>query len=50
MSIIHVPPDPEGTGMRIRLIVYALLGLLADFVVRSFERLMPQWRPMFTGR
>ncbi|MFJ8931343.1 ABC transporter permease [Streptomyces sp. NPDC102364] len=32
------------------LIVYALLGLLADFVVRSLERLLLQWRPTFTGR
>ncbi|MBA2813059.1 ABC transporter permease [Streptomyces sp. KM273126] len=32
------------------LIVYAFLGLLADFVVRSFERLLLQWRPTFTGR
>lgn len=47
--------DPEGRDrhprcVAVRLIVYALLGLAADFVVRSFERLMPQWRPMFTGR
>ena len=26
------------------------LGLLADFVVRSLERLLLQWRPTFTGR
>jgi len=32
------------------LIVYAFLGLLADFVVRSLERLLLQWRPTFTGR
>ncbi|WP_428956398.1 ABC transporter permease [Streptomyces sp. cg35] len=32
------------------LIVYSLLGLLADFVVRSLERLLLQWRPTFTGR
>ncbi|MGA5037438.1 ABC transporter permease [Streptomyces capoamus] len=32
------------------LIVYALLGLLADFTVRSLERLLLQWRPTFTGR
>ncbi|WP_328756905.1 ABC transporter permease [Streptomyces sp. NBC_00271] len=32
------------------LIVYASLGLLADFVVRSLERLLLQWRPTFTGR
>ncbi|MFJ8604874.1 ABC transporter permease [Streptomyces shenzhenensis] len=32
------------------LIVYAFLGLLADFAVRSLERLLLQWRPTFTGR
>jgi len=32
------------------LIVYAFLGLLADFVVRSLERLLLQWRPTFTGQ
>jgi len=32
------------------LIVYAFLGLLADFVVRTLERLLLQWRPTFTGR
>lgn len=32
------------------LIVYAFLGLLADFVVRSLERLLLKWRPTFTGR
>lgn len=32
------------------LIVYAFLGLLADFTVRSLERLLLQWRPTFTGR
>ncbi|WP_405764892.1 ABC transporter permease [Streptomyces sp. NBC_01538] len=32
------------------LLVYAFLGLLADFVVRSLERLLLQWRPTFTGR
>jgi sulfonate transport system permease protein len=32
------------------LVVYAFLGLLADFVVRSLERLLLQWRPTFTGR
>ncbi|MFG2253780.1 ABC transporter permease [Streptomyces mirabilis] len=31
-------------------IVYAFLGLLADFIVRSLERLLLQWRPTFTGR
>ncbi|GAA3686559.1 ABC transporter permease [Streptomyces iranensis] len=32
------------------LIVYAALGLLADFVVRTLERLLLQWRPNFTGK
>ncbi|MEU5042397.1 ABC transporter permease [Streptomyces griseorubiginosus] len=32
------------------LIVYAFLGLLADFIVRTLERLLLQWRPTFTGR
>ncbi|MFG2193968.1 ABC transporter permease [Streptomyces sp. NPDC048639] len=32
------------------LIVYAFLGLLADFAVRTLERLLLQWRPTFTGR
>ncbi|MEU6242525.1 ABC transporter permease [Streptomyces sp. NPDC047024] len=32
------------------LIVYAFLGLLTDFIVRSLERLLLQWRPTFTGR
>ncbi|MER6132988.1 ABC transporter permease [Streptomyces sp. NPDC001815] len=32
------------------LVVYAFLGLLADFIVRSLERLLLQWRPTFTGR
>ncbi|WP_406207024.1 ABC transporter permease [Streptomyces sp. NBC_01017] len=32
------------------LIVYAFLGLFADFIVRSLERLLLQWRPTFTGR
>ncbi|MGP4051329.1 ABC transporter permease [Streptomyces sp. 2A115] len=32
------------------LIVYAFLGLLADYIVRSLERLLLQWRPTFTGR
>ena len=32
------------------LIVYAFLGLLADFLVRTLERLLLQWRPTFTGR
>jgi sulfonate transport system permease protein len=32
------------------LIVYAVLGLIADFVVRTLERLLLQWRPSFTGR
>jgi sulfonate transport system permease protein len=32
------------------LIVYAALGLLADFIVRTLERLLLQWRPSFTGK
>lgn len=32
------------------LIVYAFLGLIADFIVRTLERLLLQWRPTFTGR
>lgn len=32
------------------LIVYAFLGLIADLIVRSLERLLLQWRPTFTGR
>lgn len=32
------------------LVVYAVLGLLADFVVRTLERVLLQWRPTFTGR
>ncbi|MEV7086169.1 ABC transporter permease [Streptomyces sp. NPDC093085] len=32
------------------LVVYALLGLLADAVVRTLERLLLQWRPTFTGQ
>lgn len=32
------------------LIVYAFLGLFADFIVRSLERLLLRWRPTFTGR
>lgn len=32
------------------LIVYAFLGLLADLIVRTLERLLLQWRPTFTGR
>ena len=32
------------------LIVYAFLGLLADFIVRSLERQLLQWRPTFMGR
>lgn len=32
------------------LVVYAALGLLADFLVRTLERLLLQWRPAFTGR
>ncbi|MFH8346423.1 ABC transporter permease [Streptomyces sp. NPDC018045] len=32
------------------LVVYAALGLLADFIVRTLERLLLQWRPTFTGQ
>ncbi|MFJ9848481.1 ABC transporter permease [Streptomyces sp. NPDC101150] len=32
------------------LVVYATLGLIADFVVRTLERLLLQWRPTFTGQ
>ncbi|MEU6819294.1 ABC transporter permease [Streptomyces atriruber] len=32
------------------LVVYAFLGLTADFIVRTLERLLLQWRPTFTGR
>ncbi|MGG7570211.1 ABC transporter permease [Streptomyces sirii] len=32
------------------LVVYAVLGLIADFVVRTLERLLLQWRPTFTGQ
>ncbi|MGW5119513.1 ABC transporter permease subunit [Streptomyces noursei] len=32
------------------LIVYAFLGLAADVVVRTLERLFLQWRPTFTGK
>ncbi|MFE9458753.1 ABC transporter permease [Streptomyces californicus] len=32
------------------LVVYALLGLTADVIVRILERLLLQWRPTFTGR
>ncbi|MFI6088228.1 ABC transporter permease [Streptomyces sp. NPDC051218] len=32
------------------LIVYAFLGLIADFIVRTLERLLLQWRPTFTGQ
>ncbi|MFF3747178.1 ABC transporter permease [Streptomyces kronopolitis] len=32
------------------LVVYALLGLLADLLIRTLERLLLQWRPTFTGR
>ncbi|AJE87048.1 ABC transporter permease [Streptomyces albus] len=32
------------------LVVYAFLGLIADFIVRTLERLLLQWRPTFTGR
>ncbi|MFB6982971.1 ABC transporter permease [Streptomyces scopuliridis] len=32
------------------LVVYAFLGLLADAVVRTLERLLLQWRPTFRGK
>ncbi|MFI6704353.1 ABC transporter permease [Streptomyces sp. NPDC050509] len=32
------------------LVVHALLGLLADAVVRTLERLLLQWRPTFKGQ
>ncbi|MER5986297.1 ABC transporter permease [Streptomyces sp. NPDC001787] len=32
------------------LVVYAFLGLAADAVVRTLERLLLQWRPTFTGQ
>ncbi|MFD7922655.1 ABC transporter permease [Streptomyces sp. NPDC059740] len=32
------------------LVVYALLGLVADLLVRTLERFFLQWRPTFTGR
>ncbi|MFJ8309886.1 MULTISPECIES: ABC transporter permease [unclassified Streptomyces] len=32
------------------LVVYAALGLLADAVVRTLERLLLQWRPTFKGQ
>ncbi|WP_371538471.1 ABC transporter permease [Streptomyces sp. NBC_01023] len=32
------------------LIVYAFLGLAADLVVRTLERLLLRWRPTFTGK
>ena len=31
------------------LVVYALLGLVVDLVVRSLERVLLSWRPSFTG-
>ncbi|MEW2190896.1 ABC transporter permease [Streptomyces microflavus] len=32
------------------LVVYAFLGLTADVIVRTLERLLLQWRPTFTGQ
>ncbi|WP_326675983.1 ABC transporter permease [Streptomyces sp. NBC_01237] len=32
------------------LVVYAFLGLAADVIVRTLERLLLQWRPTFTGQ
>lgn len=31
------------------LVVYALLGLAVDFIVRMLERILLSWRPAFTG-
>lgn len=31
------------------LVVYALLGLIVDAIVRSLERVLLSWRPTFTG-
>lgn len=31
------------------LVVYALLGLIVDFVVRTLERVLLAWRPAFSG-
>jgi sulfonate transport system permease protein len=31
------------------LIVYALLGLSSDLIVRGIERVALAWRPTFTG-
>ncbi|KFI28370.1 ABC transporter permease [Haematobacter massiliensis] len=31
------------------LVVYALLGLAVDFIVRTLERIFLAWRPSFTG-
>jgi sulfonate transport system permease protein len=31
------------------LVLYALLGLLADLIVRGLERVLLAWRPSFTG-
>ncbi len=31
------------------LVAYAFLGLTADVIVRTLERLLLQWRPTFTG-
>ncbi|MEW1580949.1 ABC transporter permease [Streptomyces microflavus] len=32
------------------LVVYVFLGLTADVIVRTLERLLLQWRPTFTGQ
>ncbi|MFD8727065.1 ABC transporter permease [Streptomyces sp. NPDC059611] len=32
------------------LVVYAFLGLIADVIVRTLERLLLPWRPTFTGQ
>jgi sulfonate transport system permease protein len=31
------------------LVVYALLGLIVDAIVRLLERVLLAWRPSFTG-
>ncbi len=32
------------------LVLYALLGLVADFIVRGLERVVLAWRPAFSGK
>jgi sulfonate transport system permease protein len=31
------------------LVLYAILGLIADIIVRLLERVLLAWRPTFTG-